>query len=99
MLEVAGIAIALAGLANVGVRFLANYGEHSYSCVGKPTPCLDYSRVDDPAALVTLAGLAAILAFLLALAIWRVWHPSQWSGIVFVAIGAPFRWSLFFQPS
>jgi hypothetical protein len=88
-LEVAGLVVALAGLATGGSRYLANYGEHSYSCIGKPTPCLSYSRVDDPGALVILAGLAGILILLLGLAVWRVRHPSRSSGVVFVAVGLP----------
>jgi hypothetical protein len=88
-LEVAGIAIALAGLAAGGSRYLANYGEHYYSCAGKPTPCLTYSRVEDTGALTGLGGFAAILLLLLSLALWRVRRPSLWSGIVFVTVGLP----------
>jgi len=68
-IEIAGnlLAILLGGfLTSVNLWLLvSNYGEHSYSCVGKPLPCLTYSKVDDPYAVVGLALLLGVLGLLL----------------------------------
>jgi hypothetical protein len=61
------VAVVLGGLWTV-INFgnlLAQYGEHSYSCVAKPLPCLAYSKVDDPFAVLELSLVLGILTLLL----------------------------------
>jgi hypothetical protein len=82
-LEVAanGLAICLGGVLTVTNLwwFVSNYGEHSYFCGGKPLPCLTYSKVDDPFAIVGLALLVSILCLLLITTALHVWkHRTPW---------------------
>ncbi len=86
-LEVAGTLVALLSTVGTGFRYLSNYGEHTYSCVGKTLPCLTYSRVEDPGALLGLSVEVLVLGLLSILAMWRVRHPSLWSGIVLATVG------------
>ena len=82
-IEVAGNALAL-GLGGLLIwsRFwwlISNYGEHTYSCEGKPLPCLSYSKIDDPSALVGLAMLLSVLLLLLLATGLHVWtHRNIW---------------------
>ena len=76
--------VALVGLVLLGGGYLAGYGEHHYSCNGMPLPCLSYSKVEDPSALMFLAVFAAAVGFLLTAAAWRIRRPSRRSG----ALGA-----------
>ena|SRR2546430_10021599 len=72
------LAVCLGGLLTSGNLWslVSNYGEHSYSCVGKPLPCLSYSKVEDPYALLGLALLLCVLAFVLLATGFHVWTHS-----------------------
>src|SRR3989442_15662853 len=72
------LAVCLGGsLTSTNLWWLvSNYGEHSYSCVGKPLPCLSYSKVDDPYALLGLALLLCLLVLVLLATGFQVWTHS-----------------------
>ena len=88
-MEIAGnaLAICLGGFLTL-TNFswlVSNYGEHTYACDGKPLPCLSYSNVDDPYALVGLALLLCVLGLLLLATGLHIWR--QRSIFLFVLLG------------
>jgi hypothetical protein len=88
-IEVAGsgLACCLGGLLTIADLWwlVSNYGEHTYSCGGKRLPCLTYSKVDDPYAIVGLALLLSILLLLvLATGLHARTHRTLW---LFVLLG------------
>jgi len=73
------LAVCLGGLlTSTNLWWLvSNYGEHSYSCIGKPLPCLSYSKVEDPYALLGLALFLCVLALVLLATGFHVWTHSR----------------------